>query len=72
MYEGKIVAFRPPSVPVEELGMLMAGVGGDGEAGEEPAGSADGRTGEAAEDAAVGRPDPSDGRASGTSEAGPS
>jgi simple sugar transport system ATP-binding protein len=37
MYEGKIVAFRPPSVPVAELGMLMAGVGdgdgdGDGEA----------------------------------------
>jgi general nucleoside transport system ATP-binding protein len=27
MYEGKIVAFRPPSVPVEELGLLMAGAG---------------------------------------------
>src|ERR1019366_7772507 len=25
MYEGKIVAFRPPSVPVGELGLLMAG-----------------------------------------------
>jgi general nucleoside transport system ATP-binding protein len=72
MYEGKIVAFRPPSVPVEELGLLMAGVGSDGEAGEEPAGSADGRTGEVAEDAAAGRPGPSDGRAGGTSEAGPS
>jgi ABC-type uncharacterized transport system ATPase subunit len=30
MYEGKITGFRPPSVPVEELGMLMAG----GSAGE--------------------------------------
>jgi general nucleoside transport system ATP-binding protein len=27
MYEGRIVAFRPPSVPVEELGLLMAGAG---------------------------------------------
>ena len=72
MYEGKIVAFRPPSVPVEELGLLMAGVGGDGEAGEEPAGRADGRTGEVAEDAAAEPPGPSDGRVSGTSEAGPS
>jgi general nucleoside transport system ATP-binding protein len=34
MYEGKIVAFRPPSVPVEELGLLMAGVGGDGQPGD--------------------------------------
>ena len=25
MYEGKIVAFRPPTVPVAELGLLMAG-----------------------------------------------
>ena len=25
MYEGRITGFRPPSVPVEELGMLMAG-----------------------------------------------
>jgi simple sugar transport system ATP-binding protein len=34
MYEGKIVAFRPPSVPVEELGLLMAGAGaGDGVSG---------------------------------------
>jgi general nucleoside transport system ATP-binding protein len=32
MYEGKIVAFRPPSVPVEELGLLMAGAG-DGASG---------------------------------------
>jgi general nucleoside transport system ATP-binding protein len=27
MYEGRIVAFRPPSVPVGELGLLMAGAG---------------------------------------------
>jgi ABC-type uncharacterized transport system ATPase subunit len=27
MYEGRIVAFRPPSVPVEDLGLLMAGAG---------------------------------------------
>jgi general nucleoside transport system ATP-binding protein len=25
MYEGRITGFRPPSVPVEELGKLMAG-----------------------------------------------
>jgi general nucleoside transport system ATP-binding protein len=29
MYEGKITGFRPPTVSVEELGLLMAGVGGD-------------------------------------------
>ncbi len=40
MYEGKIVAFRPPSVPVGELGLLMAGVGADGEAGARPLDSA--------------------------------
>jgi energy-coupling factor transporter ATP-binding protein EcfA2 len=35
MYEGKITGFRPPTVPVEELGLLMAGVGdGSVEAGE--------------------------------------
>jgi len=72
MYEGKIVAFRPASVPVEELGLLMAGVVSDGEAGDGSADRADGRTGEVAEDAATGRPDPGDGRAGGTSEAGPS
>ena len=27
MYEGKITGFRPPTVPVAELGLLMAGVG---------------------------------------------
>jgi general nucleoside transport system ATP-binding protein len=44
MYEGRIVAFRPPSVPVGELGLLMAGaaVGTDGEASEvEVAGQTD-------------------------------
>ncbi|MGH3169929.1 MAG: heme ABC transporter ATP-binding protein, partial [Trebonia sp.] len=31
MYEGRITGFRPPSVPVAELGMLMAGSAtGDG------------------------------------------
>jgi general nucleoside transport system ATP-binding protein len=29
MYEGRITGFRPPTVPVEELGLLMAGAGGD-------------------------------------------
>jgi general nucleoside transport system ATP-binding protein len=38
MYEGKITGFRPPTVPVEELGLLMAGVG-DGSAGETAAGA---------------------------------
>jgi len=32
MYEGRITGFRPPSVPVEELGKLMAG-SSDAEAG---------------------------------------
>ena len=32
MYEGKITGFRPPAVPVEELGLLMAG-GATGSAG---------------------------------------
>ena len=31
MYEGRFTGFRPPDVPVEELGLLMAG-GGDGAA----------------------------------------
>jgi ABC-type uncharacterized transport system ATPase subunit len=31
MYEGKITGFRPPTVPVEELGLLMAGGAGDGQ-----------------------------------------
>ncbi|HLQ53773.1 MAG TPA: ABC transporter ATP-binding protein [Streptosporangiaceae bacterium] len=36
MYEGRIVAFRPPSVPVEELGLLMAGAGAGADGGEVP------------------------------------
>jgi general nucleoside transport system ATP-binding protein len=31
IYEGKITGFRPPTVPVEELGLLMAGGAADGE-----------------------------------------
>ncbi len=45
MYEGRITGFRPPTVPVEELGMLMAGAGagagaenGAAPASDEPAG----------------------------------
>jgi simple sugar transport system ATP-binding protein len=38
MYEGKITGFRPPTVPVEELGLLMAGAAGSGEDYELPAG----------------------------------
>jgi ABC-type uncharacterized transport system ATPase subunit len=37
MYEGRITGIRPPSVPVEELGMLMAGGTVPGDAG--PAGA---------------------------------
>jgi general nucleoside transport system ATP-binding protein len=40
MYEGKITGIRPPSVPVAELGMLMAGATGPGE--QAPAGTAGG------------------------------
>jgi hypothetical protein len=29
MYEGRITGFRPPTVPVGELGLLMAGAGQD-------------------------------------------
>jgi general nucleoside transport system ATP-binding protein len=36
MYEGRITGIRPPTVPVEELGLLMAGAGTGGEAGDEP------------------------------------
>jgi simple sugar transport system ATP-binding protein len=35
MYEGKITGFRPPTVPAEELGLLMAG-GADQDAGPGP------------------------------------
>jgi simple sugar transport system ATP-binding protein len=30
MYEGRFTGFRPPDVPVEELGLLMAGGGSSG------------------------------------------
>src|SRR6202043_2137962 len=30
MYEGRITGIPPPTVPVEELGLLMAGAGGAG------------------------------------------
>jgi hypothetical protein len=30
MYEGRIVAFCPPTIPEQELGLLMAGSGLDG------------------------------------------
>jgi len=60
MYEGRIVGFRPPSVPVEELGLLMAGVGGDGEAGDHAEAAEAAEAAEDTEDAAVGRSDPSE------------
>jgi general nucleoside transport system ATP-binding protein len=41
MYEGQIVAFRPPTIPEEELGLLMAGSGVDGPTGADPAGGPD-------------------------------
>jgi simple sugar transport system ATP-binding protein len=39
MYEGKITGFRPPTVPAEELGLLMAGAT-DQDPGPEPTPSA--------------------------------
>jgi simple sugar transport system ATP-binding protein len=36
MYEGRIVAFCPPTVPEQELGLLMAGSTGDGSDGSNP------------------------------------
>jgi ABC-type uncharacterized transport system ATPase subunit len=40
MYEGKITGFRPPTVPVAELGLLMAGAStGDGETPDATAGA---------------------------------
>jgi ABC-type uncharacterized transport system ATPase subunit len=36
MYEGRITGFRPPSVPVEELGLLMAGSEAPGAAAQAP------------------------------------
>jgi simple sugar transport system ATP-binding protein len=34
MYEGRFTGFRPPDVPVEELGLLMAGIDGVGTPGQ--------------------------------------
>jgi general nucleoside transport system ATP-binding protein len=41
MYEGQITGFRPPTVPVEELGMLMAGAGADNGAAPVKSGAAE-------------------------------
>jgi len=38
MYEGRIVAFCPPTIPEEELGLLMAGSGVDGPTASGPGG----------------------------------
>ena len=46
MYEGKIVAFRPPAVPVAELGLLMAGAGASDSAGDGAASAGDGSAGD--------------------------
>ena len=42
MYEGRIVAFCPPTIPEQELGLLMAGIGGDGSGGSGPESGPDG------------------------------
>jgi len=68
MYEGRITGFRPPSVPVEELGMLMAGsAGGDtaGAGGGDTAGPTAGDTPRPAEPAgpSAGAADPGAGAA---------
>ena len=36
MYEGRIVGVLPPTIPEQELGLLMAGSAGDGSAGSGP------------------------------------
>jgi simple sugar transport system ATP-binding protein len=45
MYEGRIVAFCPPTIPEQELGLLMAGSGGDGSSGSDPGSGPDGSGG---------------------------
>ena len=45
MYEGRIVAFCPPTIPEQELGLLMAGSGGDGSGGPDPESGPDGSGG---------------------------
>jgi ABC-type uncharacterized transport system ATPase subunit len=42
MYEGRIVAFCPPTIPEQELGLLMAGSTGDGSSGSSPGSGPDG------------------------------
>jgi ABC-type uncharacterized transport system ATPase subunit len=56
MYEGQIVAFRPPTIPEQELGLLMAGSQVDGAtaAGAEGEAAAPGAEGVAAGSAAPG------------------
>src|ERR1700742_621679 len=39
MYEGRFTGFRPPDVPVEELGLLVAGIDGTGTTAEAPPGA---------------------------------
>jgi general nucleoside transport system ATP-binding protein len=41
MYEGRIVAFCPPTIPEQELGLLMAGSAGDGSDRSDPGGGPD-------------------------------
>ena len=41
MYEGRIVAFRPPTISEQELGLLMAGSGADGSTAPDPVGEAE-------------------------------
>jgi simple sugar transport system ATP-binding protein len=45
MYEGRIVAFCPPTIPEQELGLLMAGSGGDGSSSASPGSGPDGSGG---------------------------
>ena len=42
MYEGRIVAFCPPTIPEQELGLLMAGSGREGSSGASPGSGPDG------------------------------
>jgi simple sugar transport system ATP-binding protein len=45
MYEGRIVAFCPPTISEQELGLLMAGSGADGSSGSNPGSGPDGSGG---------------------------
>ena len=53
MYEGKFTGFRPPTVPVAELGLLMAGGSDDGSGGDGAGGDGAGGDATAATAAAV-------------------